>query len=70
VTADKEDRTPTEWVIDAVGTVEGVYVTIAVVFVTLAFLITGNTLARLIGGFFALVLLVLAARRVRSREQK
>jgi hypothetical protein len=69
VTTDKEDRTPSEWVIDAVGTVQGVYITVAAVFVTLAFLITGNTLARLIGGFFALVLLVLAARRVRSRDE-
>jgi hypothetical protein len=69
VTADKEDRTPIEWVIDAVSTVEGVYITVIAVFVTLAFLITGNTLARLIGGFFAVVLLVLAARRTRSRDE-
>jgi hypothetical protein len=51
------------------GTVQGVYITVGAVFVTLAFLITGNTLARLIGGFFAVVLLVLAARRTRSRDE-
>ena len=36
--------------------------------ITLALLVMGNTLARLIGGFFALVLVLFAARRVRSRE--
>ena len=69
MTADEEDRTPVEWVRDALGAINGVWVTGVVVFVTLAFLITGNTLARLIGGFFAVVLLVLAARRVRSRDE-
>ena len=60
-----EDRTPIEWVRDGADAVSGVYLTVVMVFVTLALLITGNTLARVIGVFFLLVLLVLAARRPR-----
>ena len=49
-----------------VGVLQSVILVVLMVFVTLALLLTGNTLARVIGGVFLLVLLLLAARRVRA----
>jgi hypothetical protein len=57
-----------ESIAKAVGALESVILVVFMVFVTLALLITGNTLARVIGGVFLLVFLVLAARRIRARQ--
>ena len=54
---------------NAVGAVQSVILVVFMVFVTLALLITGNTLARVIGGVFLLVFLVLAGRRMRERDR-
>ena len=66
---DEEDRPLIEKVADAVTAFNKIELTVVGIAVTLALLIMGNTLARLIGLSFLLVLLVLGARRIRSRER-
>lgn len=66
---DDEDRTPIEWIRDGADAVSGVYFAVVMVFITLALLIAGNTLARVIGAFFLVVLLALAGRRVQGRRR-
>lgn len=59
-----------ETIENLVGAVQSFILVAFMVFVTLALLITGNTLARVIGGVFLLVFLVLAGRRMRARQKR
>jgi membrane protein implicated in regulation of membrane protease activity len=52
-----------------VGVYQTVYITAVTLAISLALLIMGNTLARLIGLLFLSVLFVVWARRLRSREK-
>jgi hypothetical protein len=58
----EDERPLIEKIADALDTVNAVELTVVGVLITAALLIMGNTLARLIGLFF-LVLLALGARR-------
>jgi uncharacterized membrane protein len=60
----EDERPLIEKIADALDTVNAVELTVVGVLITAALLIMGNTLARLIGLFF-LVLLALGARRFR-----
>jgi hypothetical protein len=64
----QEERPLIEKIADAVGVFETVQITLVTLAISLALLIMGNTLARFIGLFFLSVLLVVWARRLRSRE--
>jgi hypothetical protein len=65
----QEERPLIEKIADAVGVFATVQITLVTLAVSLALLIMGNTLARLIGLFFLSVLVVVWARRLRSREK-
>jgi membrane protein implicated in regulation of membrane protease activity len=65
----REERPLIEEIADAVGVFQTVWITLVTLAITLALLIMGNTLARLIGLFFLSVLLVVWARRLRTREK-
>jgi membrane protein implicated in regulation of membrane protease activity len=65
----REERPLIEGIADAVGGFQTVWITLVTLAITLALLIMGNTLARLIGLFFLSVLLVVWARRLRTREK-
>jgi hypothetical protein len=65
----REERPLIEKIADAVGVFQTVEITVVTLAISLALLIMGNTLARLIGLFFLSVLLVVWARHLRSRER-
>jgi hypothetical protein len=65
----REERPLIEKIADAVGVFQTVEITVVTFAIALALLIMGNTLARLIGLFFLSVLLVVWARRLRTREK-
>jgi type IV secretory pathway VirB2 component (pilin) len=62
----EDERPLVEKIADAVTALHGVELAVAGILITGALLIMGNTLARVIGLFFLIVLLVLGARRFRS----
>jgi type IV secretory pathway VirB2 component (pilin) len=64
----EDERPLIEKIADAVTAFEAVELTVIGVLITGALLIMGNTLARLIGLFFLIILLVLGARRFRSSQ--
>lgn len=66
----EEDRPLIEQIADAVTEFNSIYLAVVGTAITLALLIMGNTLARLIGLLFLIVLLGLAARRIRARHRR
>jgi uncharacterized membrane protein YidH (DUF202 family) len=62
------DRLPIEWIRDGVNAVGYAGLTLVLIGVTLALLILGNTLGRLIGVFLLALLMLGAARWVYRRR--
>jgi len=65
----EDERPLIEKIADAATALQGVELTVAGILITGALLIMGNTLARLIGLFFLIVLLALGARRFGSWQR-
>jgi hypothetical protein len=65
----EDERPLIEKIADAVTTFHDVELTAVGVLITAALLIMGNTLARLIGLFFLIILLALGARRFRPWQR-
>jgi membrane protein implicated in regulation of membrane protease activity len=65
----EDERPLIEKIADAVTAFYDIWLAVIGIFITAALLIMGNTLARLIGLSFLIVLLVLSARRLRSWQR-
>ena len=65
----EDERPPIEKIADALTALAGIELTVIGILITGALLIMGNTLARLIGLSFLIVLLALGVRRFRTWQR-